>query len=91
MERYVFMKLRIANKDDFADQSGRKRIGAIYFQQSATGAIEKQPCYFTEETDLNTFRKLYTHYQIYVPVNPFYDVEIVEEKEEPVTQQQLQL
>lgn len=86
MDRYVFMKLRIANKDDFADQWQRKRIGAIYFQQSATGAIEKKPRYFTEETDLNTFRELYTHNQIYVPVNPFEDVEIVEEKEETVTQ-----
>jgi hypothetical protein len=85
MERYVFMKLRIANKDDFADQWQRKRIGAIYFQQSATGAIEKQPRYFTEETDLNTFRELYTHNQIYVPVNPFEDVEILEEKEEITT------
>lgn len=79
------MKIRVANKDDFADQSGRKRIGAIYFHQSATGAIEKQPLYFTEETDLNTFRELYTHNQIYVPVNHFEDVEIVEEKEELVT------
>lgn len=85
MKRYVFMKLRVANKDDFADQWGRKRIGAIYFQQSATGAIESTPHYFTEETDLNTFRELYTHSQIYVPERLFDEVEVVEEKEELTT------
>lgn len=87
MERYVFMKIRVANKDDFFDQWDRKKIGTMYFEQSVTGAIEKRPRYFTEETDKATFRELYTHYQIYVPVNPFEDVEIVEDKEELVTQQ----
>jgi hypothetical protein len=86
MKRYVFMKLRVANKDDFADQWGRKRIGAIYFQQSATGAMEKQPHYFTEATDLNKFKELYVMNQIYVPVGIFDEVEIVEEKEETITQ-----
>lgn len=79
MKRYVFMKLRLANKDDFADQFGKKRLGAIYFHQSATGAICTQPYYFTEETDLQTFRELYTHNQIYVPERLFEEVEIVEE------------
>lgn len=86
MKRYVFMKLRVANKDDFADESDRKRIGAIYFQQSATGAMEKQPHYFTEATDLNKFKELYVMNQIYVPVGIFDEVEIVEEKEETITQ-----
>ena len=85
MARYVFMKLRIANKDDFADQWGRKIIGAMYFRQSVTGAIEPQPRYFNEETDLDTFRELYTHNQIYVPERLFEEVEIVEEKEELIT------
>lgn len=76
------MKIRIANKEDFADQWGRKRIGAIYFTQSVSGAICTQPCYFTEETDLSKFRELYTHNQIYVPMNLFDEIEIVEEKEE---------
>lgn len=80
MKRYVFMKIRVANKDDFADQYGSKRLGAIYFQQSVTGAICTQPYYFTAETDLNTFRELYTHNQIYVPERLFEEVEIVEEK-----------
>ena len=90
MNRYVFMKLRVANKLDFSDQFGNKIIGAMYFCQSATGKIEPQPRYFSEETDLDTFRELYTHNQIYVPERLFEEVEIVEEKEEPVTQQQLQ-
>lgn len=82
MKRYVFMKIRVAQKEDFADQWGRKRIGAIYFTQSVSGAICTQPFYFTEETDLSTFRELYTHNQIYVPLNLFDEVEIVEEKQE---------
>lgn len=86
MNRYVFMKLRVANKDDFFDQWDKKRLGTIYFQQSATGAICTQPYYFTEETDKATFRELYTHNQLYVPERLFENVEIVEEKEETVTQ-----
>ena len=86
MNRYVIMKLRVSNKDDFADQFENKRIGTMYFEQSVTGAIQKQPKYFTNETDLATFRELYVNNQIYVAVN-FDEVEIVEEKEEPVTQQ----
>ncbi|RUT67946.1 hypothetical protein D0817_23725 [Flavobacterium cupreum] len=81
MKRYVFMKIRVADKEDFADQFGRKKIGAIYFTQSITGAICTQPCYFSDETDLSTFRELYTRNQIYVPVGLFDDIEVVEEKE----------
>ena len=91
MERYVFMKLRLSNKDDFSDQFGNKRLGVIYFEQSVTGAIQKQPRYFTEETDLVVFRELYIKNQIYVPVRPFEEVEIIEEKKEIEPQQQLQL
>jgi hypothetical protein len=86
MKRYVFMKIRVANKDDFADQWNRKKIGAIYFTQSVSGAICTQPCYFTEETDINKFRELYTHNQIYVPLGLFDEVEIVEEKEQAIKQ-----
>ncbi|TPG44352.1 hypothetical protein [Flavobacterium pectinovorum] len=82
MKRYIFMKIRIANKDDFADQWGRKKIGAIYFEQSVTGAICTQPFYFTEETDLGKFKELYTHNQIYVPLGLFDEIEVVEEKQE---------
>ena len=89
MTRYVFMKLRISNKDDFAHQFGNKRLGTMYFEQSVTGAIQKQPKYFTDQTDLKVFRELYVNNQIYVAVN-FDEVEIVVEEEESVTQQQLQ-
>jgi hypothetical protein len=80
MAQYVFMRLREAQKEDFADHFGHKRIGAIYFQQSVTGAICTQPFYFTEETNLETFRELYTSRQIYVPIGIFDKIEIVEEK-----------
>lgn len=85
MNRYVFMKLRPSNKDDFSDQWGRKRIGAMYFEQSATGAIQRKPCYFTEETDLVAFRELYIKNQIFVLIQPFDEVEVIEEKEEITT------
>ena len=85
MKRYVFMKIRVANKEDFFDQWDKKKIGTIYFTQSATGAICTQPCYFTEETDAGKFRELYTHNQIYVPLGLFDEVDIVEEKEETIT------
>lgn len=77
------MKLREAKKEDFADQWGHKRIGAIYFQQSMTGAICTQPFYFTEDTNLESFRELYTANQIFVPIGIFDEIEITEEKEEP--------
>lgn len=80
------MKIRLANKEDFADQFGRKKIGVIYFTQSITGAICTQPCYFSEETDVPTFKELYTRNQIYVPVGLFDAIEVVEEKEETITQ-----
>lgn len=78
MERHAILKIRIANAKDFADQFGNKKIGTMYFHQSSTGAIEPQPHYFNEQTDLKTFRELYTHNQIYVPMRIFEDVEIVE-------------
>lgn len=81
MARYVFMKLREAKKEDFADLFGRKRIGTIYFQQSITGAICTQPFYFSEETNLEAFRELYTSCQIYVPIGVFDEIEVVEEKQ----------
>jgi hypothetical protein len=58
----------------------------MYFEQSATGKIQTTPKYFTAQTDLTAFRELYVNNQIYVPENGFDEVEIVEEKEEPVTQ-----
>lgn len=75
----VQMKLRIANREDFTDQWNKKRIGTMYFQQSITGTICTQPFYFTENTDLDTFKTLYACNQIYVPVRIFDEVEILEE------------
>ncbi|MBS7231714.1 hypothetical protein KHA90_11820 [Flavobacterium psychroterrae] len=80
------MKIRVANKDDFADQWNHKKIGAIYFEQSITGTICTQPFYFTEETDINKFRELYTHNQIYVPLGLFDEIEVIEEKEQTIIQ-----
>ena len=74
----VKMNLRVANRDDFSDQWGQKRIGTMYFQQSITGTICTQPFYFTDNTDLETFRALYASNQIYVPVRIFDEVEIIE-------------
>jgi len=82
MTRCVFIKLRLSNKDDFADQFGNKKIGQMYFIQSFTGQIEKNPRYFTEETDLKVFRELYTSNQIYVTENPFDCFEITELEDE---------
>jgi hypothetical protein len=76
--KIVVMNLRVANRDDFSDQWGRKRIGAMYFQQSITGSICTQPFYFTENTDLSVFKILYASNQIYVPVGVFDEVQILE-------------
>lgn len=78
MTRHAILKIRIANASDFADQFGNKKIGTMYFHQSSTCEIEPQPHYFNEETDLATFRNLYTHNQIYVPERIGEEVEIVE-------------
>jgi hypothetical protein len=74
------MKLRIANKDDFATEIGTKKIGTLYFEQSVTGAIEHFPKYFTNDTDMTQFKILYASNQIYVPVAPFEEVPILEEE-----------
>jgi hypothetical protein len=85
MKRYVFMKLREAKKEDFADQWGSKRIGAMYFQQSVTGAICTQPFYFNEDTNIEAFKELYTANQIFVPMGIFDKIEVIEEKEQTIT------
>jgi hypothetical protein len=70
MERYVMMKLRTANKNDFADIDGNKKIGVLFFQQNSKGVIEQKPCYFSENTEMVNFKELYANEQIFVPVNP---------------------
>jgi hypothetical protein len=81
METSVIMKLRVANRNDFADQVGNKKIGVLYFQQSYSGNFCTQPYYFSNETNLETFRELFATKQIWVPMGIFDEIEIIEVKE----------
>ena len=74
----VLMNLRIGNSNDFSYDSGAKRYGSIYFQQSFDGTFCTQPFYLTEDTNMETFKELYHSKQIWVPVRVFDEVEIVE-------------
>lgn len=67
--RHVLVEMKPAVKEDFANADGSKKINVLYFQQSITGMIEKQACYFTLETDLTKFRELYACGQIWVPIS----------------------
>lgn len=78
-EKFVVMKLRVAKRDDFSDQFDQKKLGTLYFCQSREGVIENKPYYFTENTDMVTFKQLYNCNQIFVPVRHFEEVEVWEE------------
>ena len=80
MGKIAVMKLRIAIATDFANKDKSKKIGTLYFQQSVTGEIEPQPQYFTNNTDMSQFKLLYSKNQIYVPMQLFDEVEILEEE-----------
>lgn len=68
--RFVYIELRPAIKSDFADQFDRKKFGVAYFLQNSAGMIEKKVNYFTEDTDMRDFKKLYANKQVYVMSNP---------------------
>ena len=70
MERHVLLKLRVAINTDFADQFGNKKNGVAYFCKNSIGVIEQKINYFTNQTDLTTFKNLYANGQIYVIKNP---------------------
>ena len=55
---------------DFSDQFLNKKIGVAYFCKNHLGIIEKKVNYFTNETDIKTFKHLYANGQIYVMQNP---------------------
>lgn len=67
---FVYIELRPAVRDDFADQFDRKKIGTAYFLQNAAGVIEKKVNYFNENTDLDDFKRLYANNQVFVMLNP---------------------
>ncbi|WP_281238139.1 hypothetical protein [Flavobacterium praedii] len=73
------MNLRVAIKEDFADEYDNKKIGVLYFQQNHDGNMCTQPFYFNENTEIHNFRQLYSTGQIFVPVRIFDTVDILEE------------
>lgn len=77
--RHVLLKLRLANKDDFADALGQKKYGTAYFEENSHCTIERSIKYFTPNTDLLQFKKLYANNQIYVMVNGN-EAEIIDEE-----------
>lgn len=73
----ITMTLRVATKRDFFDMADKPLYGTMYFSYGVeSNAFDPQPYYFTESTDKETFRALYQHQQLYVPVKIFDEVEI---------------
>lgn len=73
----ITMVLRVATKRDFFDMTDKPLYGTMYFAYGVKSeAFDHQPYYFTEHTDKETFRELYQHKQLYVPVKIFDEVEI---------------
>lgn len=80
MERHVLMKLRNGIATDFSDERGNKKQGVLYFEQSSTGALHPFPKYFSSETNELEFKILYSKKQIFVPMNCFDEVAVLEEE-----------
>lgn len=64
--RCVLLKLTIATAKHFTTEAGKLKYGAMYFQQSCTGAIEQKLYEITPETDITEFKKLFDAGQIYM-------------------------
>jgi hypothetical protein len=73
----ITMNLRVAERKDFLDMNDRPIYGTIYFVYSRlTGEFDRQPYYYTENTEKTGFRELFRCGQIYVPVRIFDEVQI---------------
>lgn len=73
MKPEIIVQLRQADKDDFANPDGSKKLNVLYFQQRSYGAMETKPCYFNAETNMRDFKVLYAAGQIFVPDALFYE------------------
>ena len=78
MIRHAFLELRPAIASDFND-NGSMKIGAVYFEQSCNGSIQKQIKYLNQQTDKAVFKQLFDNHQIFVFVNPGEAINIDEE------------
>lgn len=76
----VTLNLRIARKEDFSDEVGKKKFGCMYFQQSFDGSFCNQPYFFHENTDMEVFKELYSSKQIWVLAGIFDPVEFVNKR-----------
>lgn len=65
MKRMALIDLRPAVASDFTI-NGLPKWGAVYFQQSATGVIERNILYLQPETDKTQFKLLFDQGQIWV-------------------------
>ena len=73
MKPFFLVQLRQAVKEDFANPDGSKKLNVLYFHQSYYGAVERQPHYFTDQTNMRDFKELYAAGQIFVPDAIFYE------------------
>ncbi|MRX40603.1 hypothetical protein GJU43_15050 [Flavobacterium sp. LC2016-23] len=76
----VILNLRVARREDFADELGQKKFGCMYFEQSFDGSFCNQPFFFHENTNMESFRELYATKQIWVLAGIFDEVEFVEKR-----------
>lgn len=60
------VKVRKANKDDFSNPDGSKKVDVTYFLQSYYGAIEAKKCVFNFQTNMYDFKTFYASKQVYV-------------------------
>ncbi len=62
----ITLNIRPAVRDDFTDQWNNKRIGTAYFCKNKDGILEQRVYYFTEFTQMETFKTLYANGQVFV-------------------------
>ena len=62
----ITIMLRLAIANDFKTFDGKRKIGMMYFLQSAHGHIETTPHFLNDDTNVSDFKNLFNHNQIYV-------------------------
>jgi hypothetical protein len=67
----VTLKLRVATREDFANENGTQKYGTIYLHQNKDGNIEPELHRFAPDTNMKEFKLLYHFKQIFVPMGVF--------------------
>jgi hypothetical protein len=67
---YVIARLKTAEKQDFSHSDGSKRLNVPYFCKGANGEMQSKMYFFSDDTDINDFKILYSNNQVFVFSDP---------------------